>query len=142
MSFPTEQEMFDFYSSIKTIAAVGASGDPEKPGHEIPRYLHSQGYRVIPVTPKQGELFDEPTRASLGEVSEPVDVVDVFRPGEEGPDIARQAAAIGAKILWFQPGTESREGVRVGKELGLKVYWGMCLGSIHGYLGLGPGPWN
>jgi predicted CoA-binding protein len=142
MGYPTEQEMLDLYASIRTIAAVGASTDREKAGGEIPHYLHAQGYRVFPVTPKAGVLFDEPTRPTLTDIGEPVDVVDVFRPREEGPDIARQAAAIGAKVIWFQPGTESPAGVRAAKEAGLRVYWGMCMGSIHGQLGLGPGPWE
>jgi uncharacterized protein len=129
------------YEETKTIAVVGASTDPEKAGHEIPRYLQSQGYRVIPVTPTGGEIFGERTYPSLREVDVPIDVVNVFRPSEEAEGIARDAIAVGAKVLWFQQGTESRDGVRVAEEAGLTVVWARCMGTLHGQLGLGPGPW-
>lgn len=137
-----EADLRRIYADTKTIAVVGASTNPEKDAHEIPRYLHAQGYRIIPVSPRGGELFGERVRASLGEIDEPVDVVDVFRPPDEGPGVAREAAAIGAKVLWFQLQTESAEGIRAGEEAGLEVIHGYCMGATHGRLGLGPGPWG
>src|SRR5687767_1763269 len=104
---PTDEELRAIYADTKTIAVVGASSDPSKPAHNIPRYLQSVGYRIIPVSPKGGELFDETVRTSLKEITEPVDVVDVFRPSEEAPRIAQEAADIGAKVLWLQAGVWS-----------------------------------
>lgn len=140
MSITDHDELRAIYADTKTIAVVGASTDPHKPGHNIPRYLHNMGFRIIPVSPKGGELFGEEVRASLAEIDEPIDVVDVFRPAEETPDIARQAVAAGAKVLWLQTGISSDEAETIATEGGLKVVMNMCMGETHGLLDLGPGP--
>jgi predicted CoA-binding protein len=128
------------FAETKTIAVVGASGDPSKPAHRIPRYLQGQGYRIVPVNPRGGELLGEPVARSLTEVQGPVDVVDVFRPAEETPQVARAAAEIGAKVLWLQLGIESQEARQVAEAAGLTVVMDRCMGEAHGKLGLGPGP--
>ena len=142
MTIENEDELRRIYAETKTIAVVGASGDPAKPGHEIPRYLQSQGYRIVPVSPKGGELLGEKVYPSLSDIDVPVDVVDVFRPSEEAEGIARDAAAIGAKVLWFQEGTHTDEAVKLARDAGLTVVYGRCMGVTHGLLGLGPGPWG
>jgi predicted CoA-binding protein len=128
------------FADTTTIAVVGASGDRAKPAHRIPRYLRRQGYRVIPVNPRGGELFGEPVARSLAEVNQPVDVVEVFRPSEETPEIAKEAAAIGAKVLWLQLGIESEEARRIAESAGLTVVMNRCMGETHAELGHGPGP--
>jgi predicted CoA-binding protein len=142
MTIENEDELRRIYAETKTIAAVGASGDPSKPGHEIPRYLQGQGYRILPVSPKGGEFLGERVYGSLEEIDEQVDVVDVFRPPSESAAIATAAVKIGAKVLWFQQGTESEEAIRIAKDAGLTVVSGRCMGATHGQLGLGPGPWQ
>ncbi|MGH2740106.1 MAG: CoA-binding protein [Actinomycetota bacterium] len=138
----SEDELRQIYADTKTIAVVGMSGNPEKDAHEIPRYLQSQGYRIIPVNPRGGELLGERVFTSLDEIEEPIDVVDVFRPSEEAADVARAAVAVKPHVLWFQLDCESEEGVRIGQEAGLTVVWGRCMGATHRQLGLGPGPWQ
>jgi predicted CoA-binding protein len=138
----SEQDLRRIYEETKTIAVVGVSGDPSKAAHEIPRYLQGQGYRILPVTPKGGELFGERVYTSLDEIDVPIDAVDVFRPPDEGAAIAEGAAKLGAKVLWFQEGTHSDEGERIAREAGLTVVSGRCMGMTHGMLGLGPGPWK
>ena len=137
-----EDELRRIYAETKTIAVVGASGDPSKPAHEIPRYVKSQGYRIVPVSPKGGELFGEAVVASLDDLGEPVDAVDVFRPPAEAVGVAEAAVRIGAKVLWFQEGTDSEEAVKLARDAGLTVVTGRCMGNTHGQLGLGPGPWG
>jgi predicted CoA-binding protein len=138
---PSLREQFlRIYAETKTIAVVGASADPSKPAHQIPRYLQRQGYRILPVNPRGGELLGEAAARSLAEVDRPVDVVDVFRPAEEAPAIAREAIAIGAKVLWLQHGIESQEAQRLAEAAGLSVVMNRCMGETHGELGLGPGP--
>jgi len=137
---PTDDELKQIYADTKTIAVVGASNDPKKAGHSIPAYLQTQGYKIIPVNPRGGELFGEPVRTSLADIDEPIDVVDVFRPSEETPDIARQAVEAGAKVLWLQTGIESEEAERIAQEGGLQVVMNTCMGATHRRLGLGPGP--
>ena len=140
MANPTDDELKQIYADTKTIAVIGASNDPKKPGHNIPAYLHTQGYKIIPVNPKGGEIFGEPVRASLADVDEPIDVVDVFRPSEETPEIAREAVKAGAKVLWLQTGIQSDEAERIAREGGLTVVMNTCMGATHRRLGLGPGP--
>jgi predicted CoA-binding protein len=134
------ERLLRIYADTKTIAVVGASADPSKPAHQIPRYLQRQGYRILPVNPRGGELLGEAVARSLAEVDGPVDVVDVFRPAEEAPEIARQAIAVGAKVLWLQLGIESEEAKRLAEAAGLTVVMNRCMGEAHGELGLGPGP--
>jgi uncharacterized protein len=134
------EQLRRIYAETKTIAVVGASGDPSKPAHTIPRYLQRQGYRILPVNPRGGELLGEPVARSLSEVDGPVDVVDVFRPAEEAPAIAQQAVDIGAKVLWLQEGIESQEAKRIAEAAGLTVVMNRCMGETHAELGLGRGP--
>jgi predicted CoA-binding protein len=135
-----EQDLRAIYEDTQTIAVVGASPDPSKPSHTRPRYLQSQGYHIIPVTPRGGEVLGEPAYASLSDVDVPIDVVNVFRPPDEVPDIARQAAAVGAKVLWTQTGIESDEGAQIARAAGMAVVMGRCMAQTHADLGLGPGP--
>jgi predicted CoA-binding protein len=128
------------YAETRTIAVVGASQDPAKPAHKIPRYLQEQGYRILPVNPRGGELLGEPVARSLTEIDEPVDVVDVFRPAAEAPQVARDAVGVGAKVLWLQQGIVSDEARQVAEAAGLSVVMDRCLGDTHRELGLGPGP--
>lgn len=128
------------YESTKTIAVVGASADPSKPGYRIPKYLQSQGYRIVPVSPKGGEILGESVYASLSEIDLPVDVVHVFRPAEETPGIAKEAVNLGAKVLWLQTGIASDEAAEIARAEGLQVVMNTCMGETHARLGLGPGP--
>ena len=137
---PDDDTLRGIYESSRTIAVIGASTDPRKAGHYIPDYMGRQGYRVLPVSPKEGELFGEKVRATLADIDEPVDVVDVFRPSEEAPDIAREAVRIGAKVLWLQTGIYSDEAADIARDGGLEVVMGRCMGQTHRSLGLGPGP--
>jgi uncharacterized protein len=140
MATPSQDDLKKIYAETKTIAVVGASSDDSKASHRIPRYLQSQGYRIIPVSPKGGEILGEKVYTSLAEIPEPVDVVDVFRPAEETPGVARDAVAMGAKVLWLQSGIESEEAERIAEDGGLSVVMDRCMGATHRQLGLGPGP--
>jgi predicted CoA-binding protein len=134
------ERLLDIYARTKTIAVVGASGNESKPAHEIPRYLQSQGYRIVPVNPRGGEILGERVASSLADVEGPVEVVDVFRPADEAPAIAEQAIEVGARVLWLQLGIASAEARRLAEAAGLTVVMNRCMGATHGQLGLGPGP--
>lgn len=140
MDASLRKELLDIYHTTRTIAVVGASSAEEKPSHLIPLYLQSQGYRILPVNPHGGELFGEVVYRSLAEITVPVDVVNVFRPAQETPEIAREAIKIGAKVLWLQLGIESEEARQIAEAAGLTVIMNKCMGAMHGALGLGPGP--
>lgn len=140
MTNPSDDELREIYGETKTIAVVGASNDEAKAANSIPRYLQRQGYRIVPVNPRGGEILGEQSYPSLKEVDVPVDVVDVFRPSEETPAIARDAVTIGAKVLWLQLGIESEEAAKIAQEGGLRVVMNLCMGASHKRLRLGPGP--
>ena len=143
MSITDEDQLKEIYADAKTIAVVGASGSEEKPAHTIPRYLQRNGYRVIPVTPRGGELLGEKVYERLTDIEEPIDVVDVFRPSDETPDVARDAVKVGAKVLWLQEGITSDEAEQIASEGGLKVVMDTCMGATHHRLirmQEGPGP--
>jgi uncharacterized protein len=134
------EQLLRIYTQSKTIAVVGASADASKAAHRIPGYLQSQGYRILPVNPHGGELFGEHVFDSLTEIDVPVDVVEVFRPAKEAPEIARQAVEIGAKVLWLQLGIVSEEARQIAESAGLTVVMNRCMGATHALLGLGSGP--
>jgi predicted CoA-binding protein len=139
-SGPTHEELLAIFAQPKTIAVVGASTAVGVPAHDIPRYLQSQGYRIVPVNPRGNEILGVRAFPSLAEVDVPIDVVDVFRPSREAAAVAHQAVAVGAKVLWFQPGTDTDEAAAIATEAGLTVIRRRCMGVTHGLLGLGPGP--
>lgn len=137
------ERLLHLYATTRTIAVVGASGDESKPANEIPAYLQSQGYRIVPVNPRGGVLFGEQVFRSLDEVAAAgldVDIVDVFRPPAEAPELARQAVALGARVFWLQFGIESDEAREIAEAGGLTVVMNRCLGVMHQIVGLGPGP--
>lgn len=130
----SSHELVQIFERTKTIAVVGASADEAKVANAIPSYLQSQGYRIIPVNPRGGEIFGERVYPRLREVELPVDVVDVFRPPAESESVAHEAIAIGAKVLWFQPGTHTDQAARVAAAAGLTVVTGRCIGVTHAQL--------
>ena len=143
MAITDEEELRRIYADTKTIAVVGASANEEKAAHRIPRYLQQQGYRVIPVNPRGGEMLGEKVYEKLADVPESIDVVDVFRPSEETPSVAKDAVAAGAKVLWLQEGISSEEAERIASDGGLEVVMDMCMGATHHRLikkAEGPGP--
>ncbi len=116
----------EILESATTIAVVGASRDPLKAGGSVPAGLQRRGFRIIPINPYADVLFGEHVYRSLAEVPEKVDVVDVFRPAREAPDIARQAVAIGAKALWLQLDIRSEEARRIAESAGVDFVEDEC----------------
>lgn len=139
-SRPPIAELRRIYEESHTIAVVGASPDPAKRANVIPAYLADQGYRVIPVNPNHDVVLGEPCYPTLLEIPEAVDIVDVFRPPIDAPDVAAKAVQIGAKVLWLQLGIQSTEAARIAQEAGLAFIEDHCIGQMHAMLGLGPGP--
>lgn len=135
---PNTDALRSIYENTTTIAVVGASSNPEKAAHTVPEYMQSMGYKIVPVSPRGGELFGEPVARSLADIDVPVDVVQVFRPPEEAAEIARAAALIGAKVLWMQPGVVSHEAASIALAEGMEVAMDICMRATHLLLGLGP----
>jgi predicted CoA-binding protein len=122
----------EILAEAKTIALVGASPRSSRPSHGVMRYLLEQGYRVIPVRPLDCEkILGVPCVASLAEVGEPVDVVDVFRRSDALVLHAREAVDIGAKALWLQLGVRSPEARRIAASAGLDYVEDACTAIVH-----------
>ena len=118
-----------------TIALVGASPRPERPSNSVMAYLLREGYRVIPVRPVgPPEILGQRRVASLAEIEEPIDLVDVFRRSEFCPDVARQAVAAGAGALWLQLGVVSAEAREIAEEAGLDYVENECTAIVHGQI--------
>jgi predicted CoA-binding protein len=126
----------EILESAKTIVVVGASRDPFKAGGSVPAGLQQRGFRIIPVNPHAAELFGERVYSSLLDIPKDVqvDIVDVFRPAADAPEIARQAVAIGAKALWLQLDIRSDEARRIAESAGLDYVEDECtavVGSLY-----------
>lgn len=126
MTIETDEELKDIFLTCKTIAVVGCSPRPERPGNFVARFLQKQGYRVIPVNPGHDELIGERCYPSLREIPEQVDMVDCFRRSEEMLDVVEDAIAIGAKVIWMQLGVINDEAAARAEAAGLKVVMDRC----------------
>ena len=116
----------------RTIALIGASPKPDRPSHGVMRYLLAQGYRVIPVRPRDcGEVLGVPCVESLAEIEEPIDLVDVFRREEAAPEHAREAVAGGAKAFWLQLHLRSPEARAICESAGLDYVEDECTAIVH-----------
>ena len=117
--------------SMQTIAVVGMSPKPERPSHYVSMYMKDQGYNIIPVNPGHNEIAGIKCYPSLSEISEPVDVVDVFRRSEFILPIAESAINIKAKALWLQDGVINHEAAELAKNSGLIVVMDDCMLRRH-----------
>jgi uncharacterized protein len=124
----------------RTIAVVGASRNPEKEAHSVPRYLKDQGYLIIPVNPSTTEILGETAYRSLADIPEDVgmtvDVVEVFRPSEELAEVARQAAEMKKRcgrpfVFWAQQGLESDEAKKILERNGIQYVMDACMRTVH-----------
>jgi len=95
------------------------------------RYLLDSGFRVIPVRPLVREVLGQSCVGSLAEIEEPIDLVDVFRRSEFCPDVARQAAEVGAKALWLQLGIVSPDARQIAEQAGLEYVENECTAIVH-----------
>jgi len=121
-------------ATSKVIAVVGLSADWYRPSFFAAKYMQEHGYRVIPVNPRYPEILGERCFASLADIPERIDIVDVFRKTSDVMPIARQAVSIGAKVLWQQIGVVNQEADRFAREHGLDSVMDRCVKIEHARL--------
>jgi predicted CoA-binding protein len=114
-------------TSYDTITVVGASRMPAKAAHSVPAHMQQHGWRIVPVNPHADEILGERVYRTLADIPEQVGMVDVFRPSQATPDIARQAVAAGATALWLQLGIASAEARAIARDAGLLYVEDRCL---------------
>lgn len=126
---PEDRELRILLGEVRTIAVVGLSSKPGRPSLDVAAYLQERGFRIVPVNPRETEVLGEKAYPSLRDIPSElsIDVVDVFRKAEETPEVARDAVAIGAKVLWLQDGIVNEEAYRIASEAGLEVIMGVCI---------------
>jgi predicted CoA-binding protein len=126
---PEDRELRALLGQVHTIAVVGLSSKPNRPSLSVAGYLQEHGYRIVPVNPRETEVLGETAYPTLRDIPKdiPIDVVDVFRRAEETPEVARDAVAIGAKVLWLQADIVNEEAYRIASEAGLDVIMGVCI---------------
>lgn len=128
-------------ASSRTFAFVGASPTESRPSYFAMKYLLTKGYRVIPVNPAHAgkALLGQRIYASLADIEEPVDIVDIFRTPDAAPQVTREAIAIGAKVLWMQLGLRNDDAARLAEDAGLQVVMNRCpkieYGRLSGEIG-------
>lgn len=125
----------DILKSCRVVAVVGLSSNPERPSYRVASYLKQQGYRVIPVNPRENAVLDEAVYPDLYSIPVPVDAVDVFRRPEDVPAIVEQAIKIGAKAVWMQEGIVHEAAAAQAREAGLLVVMDKCMRKEHQKLG-------
>jgi predicted CoA-binding protein len=114
-------------ATARTIAVVGLSRNPSKDAHRVPAWLQGRGYRIIPINPYADELLGERVYRNVVDVPEPIDIVDVFRPGPETPNVVRAAIAAGARSVWLQLGISSPVAAAIAAEAGVDYVEDRCL---------------
>ena len=124
----SDEYLRDILQSVKTIAMVGASPDKTKFSYGVLRVLHETGYDMIPVNPRPEitEIRNLKVYPNLEAIDRPVDMVEVFRKAEDLYEVAEEAIAIKAKVLWGQIGVINYEAARIAEEAGLKVVMNRC----------------
>jgi len=132
----TPEERKRILEEAKVIAVVGLSDNPWRPSHSVSEYMQDAGYEIIPVNPNRvgKQILGQTVYASLADIPEPVDIVNVFRPAQVTPAIAEQAVAIGGKALWLQLGIANDDAARIAREGGLLVVMDRCISTDHGRL--------
>jgi hypothetical protein len=117
--------------NAKTIAVVGLSGHRWRPSYGVSEYMQSAGYRIIPVNPTEAEVLGEKAYASLDDIPEPIDIVDIFRRSEFVPEIVDAAIRIHAKCVWMQEGVIHEEAAAKARAAGLEVVMDRCILKEH-----------
>jgi len=121
----------DILSKYKTVAVAGLSSNPERPSHRVARYLKEQGYRIIPVNPREKEVLGEKAYPDLCAVAEPIEVVDIFRKPKAVPRVVAQAMYVEAKAVWMQEGIVHQTAAARARRAGIAVVMDHCMMEEH-----------
>lgn len=125
---PSREQIKEILQNAGNIAVVGLSDKTDRTSYMVAQAMQSNGYRIIPVNPTvTGEILGEKVYASLSDIPEPVDIVNVFRRSEQTPPVAEEAVKIGARVLWLQQGIVSEEAYEIASQGGLTVIMDRCI---------------
>ena len=130
------EEIKSILEKYKTIAVVGLSTNPAKDSHKVAKYLKTKGYRIIPINPFADVILGEKCYKSLLDVSETIEIVDIFRPAKDVPPIIDQAIELKKKlgnprVIWMQLGIVNEEAAKRARNASLTVVMDRCMMKEH-----------
>src|SRR5690625_2100377 len=131
---PENEEIKELLTSAKTIAVVGLSNNPERTSYQISQAMQESGYKIIPVNRGVDEVLGEKAYASLADIEEEIDIINVFRRPEFLPEIAQEAAATNCRVFWAQQGIVNEEAYAYLKERDFTVIMDLCIKVVHAVL--------
>jgi len=124
---PSADPIFDILTKYKRIAVVGLSSNPARPSYGVTEYMQSAGYQIVPVNPNETDVLGEPSYASLEDVPQKIEIVDIFRRAEEVPPVVDAAIRAGAKVVWMQQGIVNEAAAEKARAAGITVVMDACL---------------
>lgn len=126
----TDDEIRKIYS-LKNIAVVGMSKNPDKAAHYVPKYLFEKGYNIIPINPTTTEILGKKCYSSLLDVIEKIDIVDVFRPSDQIFPVIEDSIQIQPKVIWLQEGIHNINAEALALQSGIQVVYNRCMLAEH-----------
>jgi hypothetical protein len=123
-----DKELAELLRSAKNIAVVGLSSNPSRPSFGVSRFLQRQGFRIIPVNPRESRVLGEPAYGSVKEVPDSIDIVNIFRRPARVPEVVDDAIQKqGVRCIWMQEGVVSQEGAERAEAAGIPVIMNRCI---------------
>jgi uncharacterized protein len=130
-SNPTNEEFRRILQNAKTIAVVGLSDNPSRESYAVSKEMQRRGYRVIPVNPKVTEVLGEKAYASLKEIDEPIDIIDIFRRSDALKGVVEEAVQTSAPVIWAQQGVYDEEAAEIAEQHGKTMVMDRCIMVMH-----------
>ena len=124
---PSADPIFDILTKYKSIVVVGLSSNPARPSYGVTEYMQSAGYHIIPVNPNETDVLGEPSYASLEEVPQKIEIVDIFRCPDQVPPVVDAAIRAGAKVIWMQLGIVNQAAAEKARAAGITVVMDACI---------------
>lgn len=134
MPNPNNEDMRELLKDANVIAVVGHSDKPYRTSYQIAQYLRKVGYKVYPVNPVVQTIDGEKSYASLADIPEEIDIVDVFRRSEHLQGVVDDAVAVGAKAVWSQLGVVDQQAAKTAEDAGLDMVMDLCIKVEHARL--------
>ncbi len=131
MEINSDETIERILDSAKTVAVVGLSSSPSRPSFGVSKYMQSRGYRIIPINPSESEILGEKAFSRLEDAGERIDLVNIFRRGEEAGAHVDEAIRIGARAVWLQEGVIDGEAAERASRAGLDVVMDRCIAKEH-----------
>ena len=127
-----DKKLCEILKETKTIVVVGLSPKPHRASHQVAKYLQEEGYKIVPVYPREEEILGERVYRSLDEIDFEVDIVDIFRKGEDTPQIVQKAVKLpGIKCIFLQEGVVNEESKKIAEDAGVFYVEDKCLMVEH-----------